>query len=419
LQEVAAWRSIFDREQIGPGSVVAFEARYSPRSCALLLALLEQRAIAVPTPWSDGDDPSRLDVACARAMIRLDESDSFRVERHDSTATHPLLQALRAERRAGLILFSSGSTGRAKAAVLDFDQMLEKFVKSRRAFRTLTFLLFDHIGGIDATFAALSGGGTLIVDEIRTPKSVCATIEAHRVEVLPTSPTFLRMLLMSKAHERHDLSSLRVIAYGTEPMHPTTLRALHNAFPTAQLKQTYGLTEVGALRTQSRANDSLWVRIEGHHVNWKVESGVLWIRALSATRGYLNESTPFDKEGWMNTGDAVEVDGDYLLIKGRATEIINVGGLKVYPAEVEDVLIQISNVLAATVQGRRNAVTGQVVVATISLERPEDPDAFDRRARDHCAERLAPHKVPAIFRITACAQHGSRFKTLRADVSQP
>ena len=414
------WEQRLASLSIGAGRVVAVSGDFSHQSVAALLALFVRGCIAVPLPpGALEQNPRLLATAQATAFIAFDRSDAWTVKDIEHPGYNVLIGHVRASKRAAIVFFSSGSTGESKASLHDVSRWIEKFDRHGKAWRTLSFLLLDHVGGFNTLLATLMAGGALVVPSSRDVDTVCRLIEQQRVEILPSSPTFLRLLLMAEAHRRFDLSSLKLITYGTEPMHEATLRALRVAFPKVRLKQTYGLTELGIFQTKSLSNDSLWVAIGGEGLETKVQDGLLYIRTRGAMLGYLNATSPFDKDGWMNTGDAVEVDGDYLLIKGRATEIINVGGLKVYPAEVEDVLIQIDNVLEATVRGRRNAVTGQVVVATITLERPEDPAAFDRRARDHCAERLASYKVPAIFQITACAQHGSRFKTLRAEGRQP
>src|SRR5262249_41134676 len=157
-------------------------------------------------------------------------------------------------------------------------------------------------------------------------------------------PTFLRMMLIACAHERFDLSSLKLITYGTEPMSAGTLRDLRNALPAVRIKQTYGSSELGILPTQSQASDSLWLKLG---VETRVHDGVLWVRSPAAMFGYLNHNSPFDADGWYNTMDAVEVEGEYMHILGRESEIINVGGEKVYPAEVEDVLLRAGNVREA------------------------------------------------------------------------
>jgi acyl-CoA synthetase (AMP-forming)/AMP-acid ligase II len=130
--------------------------------------------------------------------------------------------------------------------------------------------------------------------------------------------------------------------------------------------------------------------------------------------GYLNAPSPFDAGGWFNTQDLVEVDGDFIRILGRKSELINVAGEKVHPAEVEDVLLQLDNVGDATVSAKANPVTGQVVAAKVTLMRPEDPEAFKRRLRAFCRDRLDRYKTPALIEIVAEAHHGERFKKSRS-----
>src|SRR6185369_15483612 len=126
-------------------------------------------------------------------------------------------------------------------------------------------------------------------------------------------------------HQRYDLSSLALITYGTEPMPASTLERVAQAFPSVKLLQTYGMTELGILRSQSRDSASLWVRVGGEGYETKVVDGRLWIRARSAMLGYLNAPTPFDAEGFLDTGDLVETDGEWVRFLGRKSDIINVG----------------------------------------------------------------------------------------------
>jgi acyl-CoA synthetase (AMP-forming)/AMP-acid ligase II len=196
-------------------------------------------------------------------------------------------------------------------------------------------------------------------------------------------------------------------------MPASTLARLREVLPHVRLQQTYGLSEVGILRAKSRDSGSLWVKVGGEGYETKVAGGTLWIRARAAMLGYLNAPSPFDAEGWMNTQDVVEVDGEYLRILGRQTDIINVGGQKVYPAEVESVLLQMPNVRDAAVYGERNPITGQIVVARVNLLEPEPPAALRRRLRGFCRTRLASFKVPVRIESTERAQFGARFKKIR------
>jgi acyl-CoA synthetase (AMP-forming)/AMP-acid ligase II len=160
------------------------------------------------------------------------------------------------------------------------------------------------------------------------------------------------------------------------------------------------------------------VKVGGDGFDVKVVDDVLWVRAAANMVGYLNAPNPFDAEGWLCTGDRVEVDGEYLHILGRDSDIINVGGQKVFPAEVENVLLQARGVAEASVFGVRHALMGSVVHARVSLEADEDRDEAIERLRRHCRERLAKYKVPVRFEIVqAEAQHSARYKKLRQPVS--
>jgi long-chain acyl-CoA synthetase len=180
-----------------------------------------------------------------------------------------------------------------------------------------------------------------------------------------------------------------------------------------ELQQTYGLSEIGILRSKSRDSASLWVKVGGEGYETKVVDGTLRVKARSAMLGYLNAPSPFDAEGWLDTGDAVEVEGEWLRILGRKSEIVNVGGQKVYPAEVEGVLQQLSNVRDVTVCGEKNPITGQMVVARFNLEAPEDLASLKRRVREFCRERLPSFKAPQKVEIVTEEQWNARFKKMR------
>src|SRR5262245_17217796 len=411
------WLSELIRRDIRPGSTVAICGDYSPRLCALLIAALTNRNIVVPLAAATARRWNQMmDVAEVEFVIDFGDDDSWRLTELERNVTHPLLRQLLERGAPGLILFSSGSTGQSKASVLDFDRLLEKFRSSRPAHRTLAFLLLDHIGGINTLCHVLCHGGTLVPAQERAPEAVCSTIQKHRVQLLPTTPTFLRMLLISDAIMHHDLSSLEIVTYGTEPMPASTLAAIREALPDVRFKQTYGLSELGIMPTQSRSSGSLWLKLGNGGFEHRIVEGVLWLRSQSAMLGYLNAPSPFNEEGWFNTRDVVEVEGDYVRIIGRKSELINVGGEKVHPTEIENVLLQLDNVKDATVFAKQNAVTGQVVGARITPIRSEDPEAFRQRVRAFCQTHLERFKVPAAIEIMAADHHGDRFKKVRSSV---
>lgn len=412
------WQSRLVEIGIKPGQVVALDGDYSPLVCALLLALIENRNIIVPLTSATRDQRRTfLDISEVEHVFSFDQGNMWEVVHRSNKVNHPLLRQLQEAGAAGLVLFSSGSTGESKAALHDFDRLLEKFKSRRHCLCTLTFLLLDHIGGINTLIYTLSNGGTTVFIENRNPEVVCRVIERHKVELLPTSPTFLNLLLISEEYKRFDLSSLKLITYGTEAMPATTLQRINAAFPSVKLKQTYGLSELGILSSRSRDSSSLWVKVGGEGFETKVVNNILWIRAKSAMLGYLNASSSFDEEGWFNTQDVVEVNGEYIRILGREADIINVGGEKVYPAEVESVLLQMENVADVTVYGETNPILGNIVVATFIVFEPETLGSLKKRVLDFCKDKLARYKIPVRVCISDSSQFSSRYKKVRRSVS--
>lgn len=414
LDMVNRWRTRLDDNAVQSGQVLALHGDYTPQAVALLLALIERGVIVVPlTEAAEVHRAEFLDIAEVEVEVSFDDADTWTFERRAVVASNPLVMQLREMGEPGLVLFSSGSTGKSKAALHNFTHLLDKFKVERHRMVTLNFLLLDHIGGINTLLYTLSNGGTVVSVQSRDPMFVCRAIERFQVELLPTSPTFLNLLLISESYKHHDLSSLRLVTYGTEVMPASTLAQVHELFPNLRLLQTYGLSELGILRSKSKDSGSLWVKVGGEGFETKVVDGTLWIKAHSAMLGYLNAPSPFDEEGWMNTGDMVEVNGEYIRILGRKSEIINVGGRKVYPAEVESVLLQMDNVKDAVVVGERNLLTGNIVRAQINLFEPEDAKSFKKRMRAFCRDKLETFKIPVKVEISSQQQYNARYKRMR------
>ncbi|UXY16146.1 long-chain fatty acid--CoA ligase [Chitiniphilus purpureus] len=419
---VTQWRDALAQWGIAPGERIGLVADYHIDVVALLQALLGHGCIVIPLAQDDAAlFDERLAVTAATRLITVPAEGPVTPQcTHCRTLTpgtdlHPLLAPMAAGERPGFVIFTSGSTGRGKAVLLDYGRMTQKFrARVRESFRTLLFLKLDHIGGLNTLLSVMLNGGTIVTCPSRQANRICATIARHRVELLPTTPSFLTMLLMSGVHRAHDLSSLKVITYGTEAMPASTLANLHRTFPGVALKQTYGLSELGILSTRSRDSASRWMKIGGDGFELQVRDGTLWIRSAHAMLGYLNAPSPFDAEGWYDTGDKVEVDGEYFQILGRESEIINVAGEKVFPIEIESFLLTLDNVRDVIVREKKSPVVGQMVWAEFLLERDEDPIAFKKRVLAQCRAHLAPFKVPGFITLADGASLvGSRFKKIR------
>jgi len=414
LRRVEHWKNFIASEGVTPGTVVILEADFSPNSVALFLALVDRSCILVPLTSSVQAKKSEfIEVAQGEVTFQIAADDNVAIRRFTRIANHDIYRDLREQRQSGFVLFSSGSTGKSKAAVHDFSRLLPKFQMPRRSLRTVTFLLYDHIGGINTMLYSLSNAGCMITLQNRDPDYVLRIVEDYKVELLPTSPTFINLILLSEAYHHHDLSSLKIVTYGTEPMPESTLKRFHELFPEMDLRQTYGLSELGILRSKSMSSDSLWVKIGGEGFETRVVDDILQIKAHSAMLGYLNAPSPFSEDEWFVTGDVVEVNGDYLRFLGRDSEVINVGGEKVYPAEVESVIQGMDNVAEVVVYSEQNPIMGQVVSARVRISKQEDRKSFALRLKRFCRERLQAYKIPVRIKLVDSKQHGDRFKKIR------
>ncbi len=416
LETTAAAEAALVAQGVPRGAVVSIEADFSPTSVAMLLALIERSCVAVPLTDTVREKKKEFrEIGEIETIVTIDANDQWHFEHTGVQAKHAHFATLRERNHPGLILYSSGSTGASKAALHDLSFLLDKFKVQRQSKCTLTFLLFDHIGGINTLLYTLSNAGCVVTVEDRSAESVCRAIDRHKVEILPTSPTFLNLLLLSEAYKRHDLSSLELVTYGTEVMPESTLKRFCALFPNIRTQQTYGLSEVGILRSKSKSSDSLWVKVGGEDYQTRIADGMLEIKAKSAMLGYLNAPSPFTADGWFITGDAVEVDGEYIRILGRKSELINVGGAKVFPAEVENVLQQMDGVEDVAVTGERNAITGHMIKARVKLTTSETLPEFRKRMNEFCKDRLERFKIPQKVELVEESMHGSRFKKMRRE----
>jgi long-chain acyl-CoA synthetase len=399
---------------IDQGAVVLLCSDYSPRTVSLLLALIELKTILAPLlPSTLAKTPRLADIVNPAFQIDARPGESVVVNKREQSELNPLICKLQGAGQPGLILFTSGSTGEPKGVVHDFARLLAKFRTPRPALCTLNFLLFDHWGGLNTLLHCLANGSAVVLPESRTPDHICQLLAQHRVELLPASPTFLNMLLLSKAYEGQDLSTLRLITYGSEPMPTSTLAGLRAAFPNVELRQTYGLIELGVLRAKSLSSDSLWVKVGGEGYQLRVVDGILQIKAESAMLGYLNAPSAFTDDGYFVTGDRVELNGEYIRFLGRESELINVGGQKVFPAEVEGILLACDLVEEAVVYGQRHPITGKIVCADIQLRGAHEEGEARRTIKRFCAQQLEPFKVPVKIQFVQGGLYSDRLKRLR------
>jgi acyl-CoA synthetase (AMP-forming)/AMP-acid ligase II len=400
---------------ISKDETVVLLGDYSPEVFCLMLALALNGSIIIPlTKDSVVEEADILDISGCEWYIDFSKGElRGNIEKRNFGSNNALLTSFREQEGAGLILFSSGSTGKPKAILHNFDRVSDKFRKLRQPITAIPFLMIDHFGGINTILSITANLGTVVTVSDRSVANICKAIEHNKVELLPATPSFLNLLITSGLHNKFDLSSLKRISYGTEVMPQTTLDRIKERFPNVVLQQTYGLSEVGVLSSKSREDGSLWVRVGGNGFETKVIDGILWVKSDFSMVGYLNAPSEFDEDGWFNTHDVVEVDGEYFRILGRQSDLINVGGQKVYPIEVENVIVGIENIRDVAIFSERHNLLGNIVVAKVLLEIPESVESVKRRIRKACLSCLAPFKAPSKVILAEGVLHNARQKKIR------
>jgi acyl-CoA synthetase (AMP-forming)/AMP-acid ligase II len=189
---------------------------------------------------------------------------------------------------------------------------------------------------------------------------------------------------------------------------------LSTLLPRTKFLQTFGTSETGIVQTKSLSSSSTFMTIDDPNVEWRIVDKELLLRAKGQIMGYLNSDQKAIHDGWFRTGDLVEFHNEkYFKIVGRKTEIINVGGEKVLPSEIEDLLMAIPKILDCTAYAVPNLITGQAVGVRIVAEAGADTKLLKKTVRESCLSTLEKYKVPSKVTFESSLKHTDRFKKER------
>ena len=410
LEKINFWVKKISKLKIKKSSLIAFESEYSLNAISFFIACISKNLIVINLPRNNY---KLLDVVKCNLYVDT-KNKKFINRKKKFTKKNLILKNFQKKKKPGLIIFSSGSTGEPKAILHDFTKLINKFKIERTGFASVLMLGFDHIGGINTLLGSLIyPKGIAISVSKKDPETICKLIQNSKAELLPTTPTFLNMLIISKFYKKFDLSSLKIITFGAEFMPKNLFFKLKKIFNKVRLKQTYGLSEFGIMRSKDKNEKSLSIKVGGEDYKTKIINNFLFVKSKTNMVGYLNYKQPF-KNGWLNTGDKViKSKNGYLRILGRESDIINIGGEKVFPQEIEEVLKRLKNVTDARVYSKRHDLFGEYIVADLIIDGkinlfPED------KIKSHCKKYLAKYKIPSKFKITSYKEIVSdRLKKIR------
>jgi acyl-CoA synthetase (AMP-forming)/AMP-acid ligase II len=311
-----------------------------------------------------------------------------------------------------LLVFTTGSTGRPKAARHDWNRLLLTTggVAPAPEQRWLLAYGIQQFSTVQMLLHVFSVGATFVVPESNAPKVATASVLDHGVTHVSATPTFWRFLLTELRTSGGPLPDLRQITLGGEVVPKRLLEDIEATFPGCNVSQIYGATEFGMSGTVRDGHPGLPAKLldrgDDAMVAFKIVEGELWVRSRVGMLGYYGEEDASD--GWRGTGDLVDLVGDRIVFRGRSSEVINVGGVKVHPIPVEERISAIPEVKLVRAYGRPSALTGAIVAVDIVPHDGVDQEELFVAVKTACADLPAASRPRSINFVESIQTVGNK-----------
>jgi HIP---CoA ligase len=445
--------------QSAGGVLVPLNTRFKGREAAYILGKSRAKALVTITGFLDTDYvallrdavdvESELPDLATTVVVRGDAPDGTR-SWHEFVADGHAVGSAEAGVRAlsvesddlSDILFTSGTTGNPKGAMLTHAQTLRAYrdwsevVGLRDRDRYLIVNPFFHAFGYKAGWlASLMMGATVLPQPVFDVDQVLARVPRDRITVLPGPPTLYQTILNHPARDEHDLSSLRLSVTGAAPTPVELILRMRKELTFETIITGYGLTESCGIATMCRYDDDpetiattsgraipgVEVRVVDEHGAEvaRGEPGEVVIRGYNVMLGYFDEpeetAATVDDDGWLHTGDVgVMDDRGYLKITDRTKDMFIVGGFNAYPAEIENLLLRNDAIAQVAVVGVPDDRLGEVGMAFVVLRpgaqaKPEDLIAW-------CHSEMANYKAPRHVEIVDTLPLNAMGKVLKYEL---
>ena len=409
------WNSIEEKTrtlEISRGDRVAWLGYNSPEMLVLLFALARLGAILVPLNWRLTAVEHKAILSDCRPKLLFAEEE---FKSHASGLGTPLgsLNEERNSKVSGhdeddiLIVYTSGTTGKPKGAVLTQSALLWNGFNSIHAHdlsqsdHVLTVLPMFHVGGLNnQTLPALMAGATVTLRRRFDPAQWLADVALRRPTISLLVPATIQAVVCHPAWAKSDLSSLRMLNTGSMVIPDSLIRAFHDrGIPVGQI---YGCTETAPIATVLLKEDA--IRKLGSagkpapHCEVKLVDSEVWVRGPNVMRGYWNDpegtAAALTPEGWFKTGDLARIDEEgYYWIMGRSKDVIISGGENIYPAELENVLADCPQIAEAAVIGVEDPKWGEAACVCVVAREKMDEQFVLNLFRNRLAKFKHPRRV--------------------------
>ena len=320
-----------------------------------------------------------------------------------------------------VLLATSGTTGQPKVAVHTIAALASRIIEAKALAESARWLLTFHpasFAGLQVILTVVVSGSKLVAISSRSVTALAEAARSCRTTHISGTPTFWRSFLVAVSGFEREMC-IQQITIGGEAVDQGTLDHLSAVFSEARVTHIYASTEAGAIfavRDRRAGFPAAWLDSGVEGTRLRIRDQVLEILSPRPMRGYLSADSRrnLTDDGWLVSGDVVEAVGDRVLFRGRGDNVINVGGAKVMPEEVEEVLLRHPHVREAHVYGQRNPMVGAVVCADLVLTHEMDAEVARQSIYFHATQHLENHKLPRIVRFVPIISTNAAGKKVRS-----
>ncbi|MCP4193565.1 MAG: long-chain fatty acid--CoA ligase [Planctomycetaceae bacterium] len=309
-----------------------------------------------------------------------------------------------------LTILTSGTSGRPKAVRHHFDKLARPVRHTGDQEQRWLMAYRPHLyAGLQVTLQALLNHGTLVIPDVdSSPQSVADLMLSARVTYASATPSYWRRLLLFADPGDLQHVPMKQITLGGEAIDQSILDQLSQCFPTARIVHIYATTEVGRCFSVSDGLAGFPRRFldkpSADGIELKIEEGELYVRSENSMERYDERSGALENryttDGWFQTGDLVEVHENRVFFAGRSTDMINVGGNKVHPVEIEQVIRARADVAEVRIYAQSSSIAGELVACDVAPIDPQiDFSKFRKAIVDHCNSQLNRFQRPRIVRV--------------------
>jgi acyl-CoA synthetase (AMP-forming)/AMP-acid ligase II len=305
-----------------------------------------------------------------------------------------------------VLVLTSGTTSGAPRAAHHLWSRLIAPVEATRPTPKQRWLLsygLNQFGGLQVVLHVFAAGATLYIPDSFQPRHAGPLLTQWSITHASGTPTFWRFALLELAGATSP--PLIQITLSGEPVPASVLADLQERFPAAHISQVYAATEFGAAITVKDGLPGIPEELltARDHIQFEVRNDELWVRSTSSMLGYRDAGSGTAEEDldgavWRPTGDTVEIIDGRVQFRGRTSEVINVGGVKVHPVPIEERIASVDGVVVVRVSGRPNPVVGAIVAAEVVVAPGYDPETVTAAIRTACDD-LPPSWRPRSIKV--------------------